>query len=298
MEYQYVFQHPGRIIVIGDVHGDSERLISCLRTVHIINENMEWIAQPSNTIVVQLGDQIDSLSRGGSPYWENSSDLNVLIVMDKLDNIAIAAGGGGRVLSLLGNHEMMNVLNQFSFVSEYSKSLVSLEQRTELFTRGSGLCNAILSKRNVVIKIGTYIFCHAGVLPSHIDMIDGLDTLNVICRKFLKRIPLEQNEINILTSCIINDTGILWNREYVNMQHSPEVLNAVISNVLSRTDCTCMFIVHNTIEKIHSVDNDRLFFVDAGLSRSYPFDRIQILEINTIDASTNTDMVTVVDIRQ
>jgi hypothetical protein len=129
-------------------------------------------------------------------------------------------------------------------------------------------------------------------------MVDNLDTLNVISRKFIKGVPFDHNERNILTSCIINESGILWNREYVDMQQTPEVLGTVLTNVLLRTGCTCMFIGHNTIDTIHSVDDDRLFFVDAGLSRSYPFDRMQILEINTIDASTNTDMVTVVDIRE
>ena len=52
-----------RIIVIGDIHGDIKRFKSILIDSKIINNNFEWIAEPPNTIIVQLGDQIDSLNR-------------------------------------------------------------------------------------------------------------------------------------------------------------------------------------------------------------------------------------------
>ena len=45
-----------RIIVIGDIHGDIGILCSCLYMANIINHKFEWIAQPADTIVVQMGD--------------------------------------------------------------------------------------------------------------------------------------------------------------------------------------------------------------------------------------------------
>ncbi len=57
------YNNINRIIIIGDVHGDLKRFKKILIDAKIINNRLEWIAEPPNTIVVQLGDQIDSLNR-------------------------------------------------------------------------------------------------------------------------------------------------------------------------------------------------------------------------------------------
>jgi hypothetical protein len=216
-----------------------------------------------------------------------------------LDAIAINAGGGGRFISLLGNHELMNVLHQFHFVSEHSKNIVSLEERAALFTRGSALCESILAKRNVVVKIGSYIFCHAGILPVHLDITGGdLNKLNTLCKKFLRNERLTHDEVHILHKGLFHGSSILWNREYPHLIHSPDVLTLVLSNVLSRTQSTAMFVGHNTFDNIQWDDNNRLFFVDAGFSRSYSTDRIQLLEINSsITQNVTVDSLNVIEIR-
>ena len=47
-----------RIIAIGDIHGDFDVFIKTLLLGGVIDENNNWIAH--DTIVVQLGDQVDS----------------------------------------------------------------------------------------------------------------------------------------------------------------------------------------------------------------------------------------------
>ena len=50
-----------RIIVIGDIHGDFNALLESLYKARVINNNGNWIGK--NTIVVQLGDQLDKAER-------------------------------------------------------------------------------------------------------------------------------------------------------------------------------------------------------------------------------------------
>lgn len=45
-----------RLIIIGDIHGDISVLCSCLYMTKVINNNMEWIAEPQDTVVIQMGD--------------------------------------------------------------------------------------------------------------------------------------------------------------------------------------------------------------------------------------------------
>src|SRR5579864_3758080 len=49
-----------RIIVMGDIHGDLKLAIQSFKLAKLIDDNHNWIANPPNTVVVQVGDQIDS----------------------------------------------------------------------------------------------------------------------------------------------------------------------------------------------------------------------------------------------
>ena len=104
-----------RIIVIVDIHGDIKRFKTILKDCMIINDNFEWVANPSNTIVVQLGDQVDSLNRNTNENWEVLNDYEMIYFTEHLNNIAKIKGG--RCISLIGNHELMNVQGDMRYVS-------------------------------------------------------------------------------------------------------------------------------------------------------------------------------------
>ncbi|MGA1048789.1 MAG: metallophosphoesterase, partial [Minisyncoccia bacterium] len=161
-----------RVVVIGDLHGDISTLCSCLYMTNIINSNLEWIAQPSNTIVVQIGDQVDSLSRNEvNQNWEKISDYSLIKFTDRIDEIAKKKGG--RFISLIGNHEIMNVLNCFEYVSELSmRKSGGHYGRSKKFSPGGELAK-ILAKRPVIQKIGPLLFCHAGLLPHHLNIVNS-----------------------------------------------------------------------------------------------------------------------------
>jgi hypothetical protein len=118
-----------RMIIIGDVHGDIKRLLDCLYSANVFSRELKWIAQPQNTIVVQMGDQVDSLNRDNTNKndWEEMIDIEVLLLMEKLDRIAKM--NGGRVFSMIGNHEMMNVLGDYTYVSKTSLDILPMESR-------------------------------------------------------------------------------------------------------------------------------------------------------------------------
>lgn len=270
-----------RIVVIGDIHGDLSRLMDIMYGAQIINRNMEWIAEPKNTIVVQLGDQIDSMTRTPTqiPDWERIPDTEVLGLMDQLDTIA--RHHGGRVLSLLGNHEYMNVLGDFSYVSENSRRLTSM--RAQKFAP-NGQYSTILAKRAVVLRIGDILFCHGGLLPHHFDMVGGnLHIFNELSRKFLRGLPMTQDEAHILLNGIMGENGITWSRMYIHLLDEPEKLVEVIQNVLGRTGCKSICVGHNTVENILPVMGGALWFLDNGISRAYGKNSYQFLEILETD---------------
>lgn len=87
-----------RIVVIGDIHGAYDNLTEILRRANLIDDTGRWTG--GNATLVQLGDILD---RGAG----------VRRVMDFFMSIeARARNAGGQVITLLGNHEVMNLLGE------------------------------------------------------------------------------------------------------------------------------------------------------------------------------------------
>jgi len=94
---------PSVVIVVGDVHGDFDGFCTILKRTGLIDEQHRWTG--SKSVLVQTGDLIDRGSR-------SREVMELLISLEKMAKIA-----GGRVIPLLGNHEIMNLVGDLRYVS-------------------------------------------------------------------------------------------------------------------------------------------------------------------------------------
>jgi hypothetical protein len=94
----------GRIVAIGDLHGDYGSYLAVLQAAGIVDRRGRWIA--GDTHLVQTGDIPD---RG-------SDTRRIIAHMAGLARQA--RKHGGRVHNLLGNHEAMNVYGDLRYVSD------------------------------------------------------------------------------------------------------------------------------------------------------------------------------------
>jgi Calcineurin-like phosphoesterase len=92
-----------RIVAVGDVHGDYDQLVAVLRDALLVDAELAWSG--GRTHLVQTGDRID---RG-------PDSRKVMDLFMRLEKEARKAGGA--VHSLTGNHEAMNVLGDFRYVT-------------------------------------------------------------------------------------------------------------------------------------------------------------------------------------
>lgn len=87
-----------RVVAVGDIHGSLEGFVTILSRAGLIDANRRWSG--GTATLVQTGDFMD---RGAG----------VRAVMDLLMSLESQAGGaGGRLIVLLGNHEVMNLLGE------------------------------------------------------------------------------------------------------------------------------------------------------------------------------------------
>jgi calcineurin-like phosphoesterase family protein len=89
---------PARIVAIGDIHGDFDAFVGILKHAGLTDASGRWSA--GNATFVQVGDFTD---RGAK----------VRPVMDLLMDLEEQAkAAGGRVVVLLGNHEVLNLIGE------------------------------------------------------------------------------------------------------------------------------------------------------------------------------------------
>jgi hypothetical protein len=91
-----------RIVAVGDLHGDYDNYLATLQAAGLVNKRGKWIGGAAH--LVQTGDIPD---RG--PDTEK-----IIEHLDKLGRQAERKGG--RVHSLIGNHEAMNVYGDLRYV--------------------------------------------------------------------------------------------------------------------------------------------------------------------------------------
>lgn len=249
-----------RIIAIGDIHGDFQLTIDCLKLAKIINDDYEWVAEPPDTIVVQIGDQIDRCrptqtlkcdNPETTPLDENS-DIKILEFFSDLNKKARKKGG--YVISLLGNHEILNVDGNMDYVSyegikqfeneinpeTKEKFKSGLEARKFFFKNGNKYAKFLACTRQTAVIIGSNLFVHAAILPDLAKKFK-INELNLIIKKWLLGIINNSDKIKGIGKL----SDILFN--YEKSPFWPRFLGNLPPNV-SIEDETCVDYLVNPLD--------------------------------------------------
>lgn len=263
---------PGRLIAIGDVHGDLGATRAALRLGGAIDGDDRWIG--ADLTVVQTGDQLD---RG-------DDERQIVDLFTRLGKDA--AKSGGRVVALNGNHEVMNVQGDFRYVtpgavksfdgvtprsSHAGSAPPPFEERAAAFLPGGGYALA-LSERDVIAIVGDSVFVHGGVLPEHVRY--GIERINRETREWMR------GGGRGAPASVASERAPVWVRDY-SIDPVSEQTCALLGQVLEMLGVRRMVVGHTTQTRgITSACGERVFRIDVGLSRYYGSGPIQVLEIS------------------
>lgn len=251
---------PRRIIAVGDVHGDLAQLRAVLEMANVINDEAQWIDR-DNTVVVQVGDLLD---RG--PH-----DKGVLDFMMQLQ--AEAPTHGGKVVSILGNHELMNIMNQVHYVHpesiEYFEGSVNRKRQFS----AEGVYGQWIRQNPLLHVEGSTLFVHAGLSPQF--AAKGVDALNKEAKEALSQKSLRHLD----RSALFGVHGPIWTRLLIT-----DAMNGRCKDVeesLSLLPGIERMVVGHTPQRSGRVEtycDDKLIAVDVGLSK-WMYGNLAALEI-------------------
>ncbi len=91
-----------RIVAIADIHGALEGFTTILQRTQLTDGNQHWAGK--DTVLVQTGDVLDRGAKGRQA-------MDLLMQLEKE-----APTQNGRVIALVGNHEMMNLIGDLRYV--------------------------------------------------------------------------------------------------------------------------------------------------------------------------------------
>ncbi|GLC38946.1 hypothetical protein PLESTB_000464400 [Pleodorina starrii] len=171
----------GRIVAVGDLHGDLDKAVEALKMGQVISVSDEgevtWVG--GDTVVVQLGDVLD---RG-------DVEIGIVNLLRYLDVEARKCGGA--VYMLNGNHESLNVCGDFRYVtpgafaesalyaglseSDLKDWQLVAKVRYSLFKPGGDLAKEF-ARNPTVLVVNDTVFAHGGLLPTHVEY--GIERLN------------------------------------------------------------------------------------------------------------------------
>ncbi|KAK3277386.1 hypothetical protein CYMTET_14602 [Cymbomonas tetramitiformis] len=242
-------QAPGRVVAVGDLHGDIQQALRALKLAEVINQdatraegNIHWVG--GNCHLVQTGDLLD---RG-------NDEIALLGLFQKLGHEAEEAGGAIHVLT--GNHEILNVSGDFRYVTPgafqesdlFAEKLAEdfgsacttlgitekhqmkdmrmrrLKERPEdvdeygtylkrigLYAPG-GLVATQLANHPVVLVVNNTLFVHGGLQPNHVRY--GLRRLNGAVGSWMRGEELdERTSFGVYLGTGSRDSAV-WDRTY------------------------------------------------------------------------------------
>jgi len=253
-----------RIVVLGDVHGDYDKLKKVLHHAKLIDKKDNWIG--TDSILVQVGDLTD---RG----TEFKSIIDLFIKIRKQ-----AREKGGIVYMLLGNHELNNLQGVYNYISKSDfDDFGGYLNREKAISMEGEYGELIRKEMNITMNVDGNLIVHAGLPLEFAKM--GIDKINDHAHKIFSTVPsfdvlldeyYNKNKTHPLYTDPLFDSinGPLWTRYFYIFPD--DVVCEELDKVLEVTKAKRMIVGHTPQEygKISTRCDNKLIFVDVALSKT------------------------------
>jgi len=231
---------PSKFLVISDFDGHIEAFTMILKGEGIIDDNFNWIYGNGNLVIT--GDLFDRGFHITECMW----------LLYKLESEAVAQGG--KVHLIMGNHEIMNMTDDWRYVEVkyFNDAHLMGKRMSELYDSNTELGRWLRSK-NIIEKIGDYAFMHGGISTDVSALNLTYDQINDYGR-------LKMNGASCNGNCatVNGGDGIYWSRDMANETYS----QGVVDNILNGFGVKRVIIGHTKDTSIRALYNEKVMAID------------------------------------
>ena len=233
--------NPSKFLSVSDFDGHIEGFSMLLRGEGVIDSNFNWIYGDGHLII--SGDLFDRGFHITECMW----------LLYKLE--AEAANAGGKVHLIIGNHEIMNLTDDWRYVEVkyFNNAHLMGKRMSELYGSDTELGRWLRSK-NIIEKIGDYGFLHGGISPQVSAFNLSYDEINNYGRQEMNAIPCG----NLACNVVNGSDGIYW---YRGMAYS-QLTQLEVDDILNNFGVKRLVIGHTKDNTIRSLYNDKVMAID------------------------------------
>ena len=243
------YREAPRLFVLSDIEGQYEALKQLLWAGGVMDKQFHWTFGKGHLVVI--GDVFDRGSAVAECLW----------LFYHLEEQAKKAGG--YLHYVLGNHELMNLSGDYRYLHPRYLELAQqagvpygqfYSQQTEL--------GRWLRTKNVVEKIGPYLFVHGGISQLVNAWGPTLDTLNGRVRPYYDH-PGDST-LPATVAPLLSDDGPMWYRGYYldSMATSTQV-----DSTLRLFRVKTIVTGHTPVDRIAAFHDGRVINVDVPHAR-------------------------------
>jgi Calcineurin-like phosphoesterase. len=245
------FENVKKILVVGDVHGEYDILIRLLKGAKVIDEELNWIWGDGH--VVFIGDIFDR----GDKVTES------LYLIKKLQRQAKA--NKGRLHFLLGNHEIMVLMDDARYIApKYKKMSKRLMINYPRFFKEDTELGKWLRSLNSTVKINDLLFVHGGISPEMIEKDMSLTQINEEIRMSLK--PDHGKTQAELMKEVYFPGNPLWYRGYlIKTRNYSIITDEELDRVLNYYSVKKIFFGHTEVETIRFLKEGKLVAMNVPM---------------------------------
>lgn len=279
----------GRIVAIGDIHGDIQKLLDCLLISGLIEQDEEgirWVGEDAT--VVQLGDVLD---RG-------DAEISTVLLLRELDKQARLFGGAVHMLN--GNHESLNVAGDFRYVTPgafWESAMAAgldevearrsneaiLQARWALYRPGGVMAKELSQNPTVLIVNNEIVFAHGGLLPHHVKY--GIQRINDEVARWMRGADCTDGSSPSPPFTAMGDSNsVMWNRTFGKERCSPYdrmQMKMQLDATLNELGAKAMVVGHTPqMSGLNAECNGRIWRVDVGMSSGVLGAEAQVLEFS------------------
>ncbi len=246
----YKISTDAQIFAVGDVHGKYNALRKLLAGNKIVDESGNWIF--GKGLLVFLGDIFDRGSMVTETLWY-------------LHELSFEAEkSGGRLLLLLGNHEIMALTGDHRYVNDKYDFFnhYTFTNYFELFAKNS-ILGDWLRNQGAILQINDNLFMHAGISPQFAENNYSITEINLAIQSYLN---LESDpHKNSIEEHSLGSYGPLWYRGYMESNET-KVLQTFVDDYLKTKEMSRMILGHNEQENIITSYQGKIVSIDIQIN--------------------------------
>lgn len=240
------------IFVLGDIHGQYDRMLKNLLDHGVINKQLKWNWGKGHLVFV--GDIFDRGNKVTETLW----------LIYRLEQEAEKAGG--QVHITFGNHELMVLNKDNRYIARDYKNLCNnLGLDYDALFHPNSVLGEWLRSKNSMTKINDVLFVHGGISKKQVESGMTPEQVNALMRQYLLAGSNAENEEEYTQ--ILKSFGPFWYRGYfMDRSKYKKITENELDNILEKLNVSRIVVGHTENEILSASFNGKIIDVNIPLA--------------------------------